>query len=180
MRGLRLLDNLNGTDLVPDFLRRQTGIRCFLVGSAPDRIGRAAETFRQLFPNSVLVGTHHGYLDERSSLTVVKAINAAAPDVILVGMGNPLQERWIMRYRARIHAPLCIGVGGLLEYWTGSLDRAPLWMRRLGIEWLHILSRQPWKAGRYLVGSPAFLVRSLLWRPLDLASRPAAGGASHD
>src|SRR4051812_45077398 len=54
MRGLRLLDNLNGTDLVPDFLRRQTGIRCFLVGSAPDRIGRAAETFRQLFPNSVL------------------------------------------------------------------------------------------------------------------------------
>jgi N-acetylglucosaminyldiphosphoundecaprenol N-acetyl-beta-D-mannosaminyltransferase len=175
-RGLRLRANLNGTDLTPALLDARPGTRVFLLGSTAERIGRAAEAFRARFPHCELAGFHHGYVQgEVESRAAVAMINAARPDVLLVGMGNPLQERWIDRWRGELDARLCIGVGGLLEYWTGALDRAPGWMRRAGVEWVHIMLRQPWKAGRYLAGNPAFLARLLLWLPADLKRSPALG-----
>ena len=175
-RGLRLRANLNGTDLVPALLDARPGTRVFLLGSTAERIGKAAEAFRARFPDCELVGVHHGYVqDAPASRAVVAGINAARPEVLLVGMGNPLQERWIDRWRGELDAPLCIAVGGLLEYWTGALDRAPSWMRRAGVEWVHIMLRQPWKAGRYLAGNPAFIARLLLWLPADLKRSPALG-----
>lgn len=161
MRGTRMRANLNGTDLIPLILENRPGTRCFLLGNTPERIGKAAETFKERFPVCELVGYHHGYLDDGLSLHAVELINAQQPDILLVGMGNPLQEEWINRYRDRICARLIVGVGGLLDYWAGSLDRANPWMRKFGIEWLHILRRQPWKAERYLVRGPLFLCRSL-------------------
>jgi N-acetylglucosaminyldiphosphoundecaprenol N-acetyl-beta-D-mannosaminyltransferase len=167
-RGHRLRANLNGTDLVPALLKGRAGTRVFLLGSTPDRAPRAAAAFRRLFPACELVGSHHGYVQEEgASRAAIAQINAARPDLLLVGMGNPLQERWIARWRDDIDAELCIGVGGLLEYWTGALQRAPAWMRRKGIEWVHILLSQPWKARRYLIGNPVFLARLLLWLPAD-------------
>jgi N-acetylglucosaminyldiphosphoundecaprenol N-acetyl-beta-D-mannosaminyltransferase len=175
-RGLKLRANLNGTDLVPALLDARPGTRVFLLGSTEARIGKAAEAFRARFPECELVGAHHGYVqDEAASRAVVATINAARPEVVLVGMGNPLQERWIERWKSGLDANLCIAVGGLLEYWTGALDRAPGWMRRSGIEWVHIMLRQPWKAWRYLAGNPAFIARLLLWLPADLKRSPALG-----
>ena len=92
---------------------------------------------------------------------VIRQINQAQPDVLLVGMGNPLQERWIHRHRHQLDVPLCIGVGGLFHYWAGDLQRAPIWLRRWGAEWLGILLQQPHKARRYLLGNPLFLYRIL-------------------
>jgi N-acetylglucosaminyldiphosphoundecaprenol N-acetyl-beta-D-mannosaminyltransferase len=174
-RGLRLRANLNGTDLVPALLDARPGTRVFLLGSTAERIGAAAVAFRARFPQAVLAGAHHGYVqDEASSRKVVAQINAARPDVLLVGMGNPLQERWIDRWRGELDGvAVCIAVGGLLEYWTGALDRAPAWMRARGVEWVHIMLRQPWKARRYLAGNPAFLARLLLWAPTDLKPQRA-------
>jgi N-acetylglucosaminyldiphosphoundecaprenol N-acetyl-beta-D-mannosaminyltransferase len=161
MRGARMRANLNGTDLIPLILDNRPGTRCFLLGNTPERIGRAANTFKGRFPACELVGAHHGYLDHGLSLRAIELINAEQPDILLVGMGNPLQEEWINRYRSLIRTRLIVGVGGLLDYWAGSLDRANPWMRKFGIEWLHILRRQPWKAERYLVRGPLFLYRSL-------------------
>lgn len=174
-RGVRLQANLNGTDLTPALLRRRPGLRVFLLGSAPDRVERVAAGFRRLFPACQLVGAHHGYLDDATSAAVIARINAAAPDLLLVGMGNPIQERWIARHRAALEPRLTLAVGGLLEYWAGGLDRAPEWMRRRGVEWLHLLRRQPWKARRYLLGNPAFIGRLLWWLPTDL--KATRGGA---
>jgi len=176
-RGVRLKANLNGTDLVPALLRVRPGTRVFLLGSTAERIGRAAETFARLFPDCVLAGAHHGYVDDAASAAVVEAVNASGAELLLVGMGNPLQERWIARWGPMLDVPVAMAVGGLLEYWTGALERAPGWMRRQGVEWLHILLRQPWKARRYLLGNPAFLARLLLWLPQDLkAARSPAHG----
>jgi N-acetylglucosaminyldiphosphoundecaprenol N-acetyl-beta-D-mannosaminyltransferase len=177
-RGRRLKANLNGTDLIPALLEARPGTRVFLLGSAADRIGMAAEAFRGRFPTAEVVGFHHGYVqDEASSRAVAAEINAARPELLLVGMGNPLQERWIDRWRAELDVPLAVGIGGFLEYFTGALDRAPAWMRRAGMEWVHLMLRQPWKAGRYLAGNPAFIARLLLWLPADLrTSRSAALG----
>ena len=76
-------------------------------------------------------------------------------------MGNPLQEQWIHDHRAALRVPVSIGVGGLFDHWGGNLRRAPLWVRRLGFEWLQILLQQPgrkWR--RYLLGNPKFLARA--------------------
>ena len=131
-RGVRMQANLNGTDLVPALLARGQGLRCFLLGHTPERHRARRRPLRRTWPSCTLVGFHHGYLDEDSAGEVIAAINAGDVDLLLVGMGNPLQERWIARHRPQLAARLCVGVGGLFSYWAGELDRAPAWMRRLG------------------------------------------------
>jgi N-acetylglucosaminyldiphosphoundecaprenol N-acetyl-beta-D-mannosaminyltransferase len=167
LRGVYMKANLNGTDLLPRYISSRPGVRYFLLGSTEATLVETAEAFRRLFPKAELVGTHHGYLNAETEQSVIAAINAKAPDILLVGMGNPLQERWIETHRKRLDVKLAAGVGGLLEYLAGTRDRAPAWMRRAGIEWLHILVFQPWKAGRYLLGMPAFLARMVVSLPED-------------
>ena len=175
-RGVRLQANLVGTDLVPAWLDSRPGLRVFLLGGSPELAERAGEGFRRRFPDAELVGVHRGHLDEAASQAVIARINAARPDLLLVGMGNPVQERWIARHRDRLDAGVCLGVGGVFAYWAGALDRAPLWLRRRGFEWLHILRRHPHKARRYLLGNMAFLAR-LVWRlPADRRAMRSAHG----
>lgn len=158
-----LRDNINGTDIVP-LLFSQTsgrGLRYFLLGNMPGRIERAVAYARGAFPGWTLAGYHHGYLTDGDHDEVVKQINASGADMLLVGMGNPKQEQWIARHLPQLRVPLCMGTGGLFDYWVGDLVRAPVWVRRIGYEWLHLLIKQPHKAGRYLVGNPKFLLRAL-------------------
>ena len=173
-RGRRMLANLNGTDLVPALLAARPGTKVFLLGNTPERIPLAAEGFARLFPDATLAGFHHGYLTPETSRQVIETINASGAELLLVAMGNPLQERWIHDHRHLLKPAVSAGIGGLLEYWAGALDRAPLWMRRAGIEWVHILRRQPNKAARYLLGNPAFIFRLLAWLPTDLAAQRSA------
>jgi N-acetylglucosaminyldiphosphoundecaprenol N-acetyl-beta-D-mannosaminyltransferase len=172
-RGVTLRANLAGTDIVPAFLSRNAGLTCFLLGGTPTCIERASATFGRLFPDCTLVGSSHGYLTQAGSRQLVTEINRNRPNVLLVGMGNPLQEAWIHQYRDMLDVGLCVGVGGLFAYWAEMLDRAPFWMRKLGIEWLHIVRRQPWKAPRYFIDAPVFLARSRLSVHDDLALGPA-------
>jgi N-acetylglucosaminyldiphosphoundecaprenol N-acetyl-beta-D-mannosaminyltransferase len=163
IHGVRLRDNVNGTDFVPRLFesRAGRGYRAFLLGGTEAMNARAAGFVREHFPGFALAGHHHGFLDDAASERVVAEIRAAAPHVLLVGMGNPIQERWIDRWREALGIPVCLAIGGLFAYWSGDLDRAPTWMRRLGVEWVHLLVRQPRKAGRYLVGNPLFVARVL-------------------
>lgn len=160
-QGTRLRDNVNGTDLVPRLFSETAGrgLRYYFLGATEASIARAAENAKTLFPGWVQAGFHHGYVKGDLSLDVVKKINDAEPHLLLVGMGNPIQERWIDTYRDQLRVPLAMGTGGLFDYWAGNLDRAPAWMRKAGVEWLHLLRRQPKKAERYLLGNPKFLYR---------------------
>jgi len=88
-------------------------------------------------------------------------INRAAPDMLLVAMGNPLQERWLHAHLPALRVPVSVGVGGLFDHWAGNLRRAPVWVRRLGIEWVQILLHQPHKWRRYVLGNPKFIVRAV-------------------
>ncbi len=171
LRGIRLQSNLNGTDLIPALLERRPGTRVFLLGGTDELIEQAACGFRRTFPQAELAGTHHGYFDHADSRGVIARINAAQPDLLLVGFGNPLQERWIAAQRHLLDVPLTAGVGGLFSYWAGTLVRAPGLYRRMGMEWLHILRKQPHKARRYLLGNPLFMMRMVSWLPADMARR---------
>lgn len=169
VRGVRLQSNLNGTDLVPALISRRPGTRVFLLGGTDELLEAAAQRFPEHFPGAELAGWHHGYFDHSDSAEVIDRVHAAEPDLLLVGFGNPLQERWIAAHRSLLKVPLTAGVGGLFSYWAGTLERAPELYRRLGMEWVHILRRQPHKARRYLLGNPLFLVRMMAWLPADTA-----------
>jgi N-acetylglucosaminyldiphosphoundecaprenol N-acetyl-beta-D-mannosaminyltransferase len=162
MQGIRVRDNLNGTDLVPRFFAATSGRgwRYYLLGNDPSSIERAAASARERFPGWVQAGFHHGYLRPEDGPAAVERINQARPDLLLVGMGNPRQERWIHDHRASLRVPLCIGVGGLFDYWAGNIRRTAPWVRRLGMEWLGLLAQQPHKLRRYGVGNPKFLLRA--------------------
>jgi N-acetylglucosaminyldiphosphoundecaprenol N-acetyl-beta-D-mannosaminyltransferase len=172
VRGFKLQANLNGTDIVPELIQANPGLRVYLLGGTEEMLGRAVRGFAKLYPKTRLVGWRNGYFDHEDCAEVVDEINAAAPQLLLVGFGNPLQERWIAANRRRLKVPLTAAVGGLFAYWAGTLDRAPRLYRNLGMEWVHILLRQPHKASRYLIGNPLFLMRMLAWLPTDLARRP--------
>ena len=162
MKGVRLRGNLNGTDLVPELLASTPGRRYFLLGADGETIRRAAAVAAMRFPNWTEVGFHHGFFDAASLCDeVIPRINAAGPDLLLVGMGNPRQECWIHEHLEQLRVPVCMGVGGLFDFWAGNVSRAPRWLRRLGHEWLWRFFQQPTdKAWRYLVGNPLFLLRA--------------------
>lgn len=166
IHGIRLRDNVNGTDLVPRFFAETAGcgFRYYLLGATPEAIERAAATARTLFPGWQLAGYHHGYLDAQREAAVIESINAAGVQLLLVGMGNPRQEQFIARNLGRLKVPLCLGVGGLFTYWSGDLRRASSWVRRLGFEWFHLLLAQPHKFSRYVFGNPLFLWRMVRYR----------------
>ena len=173
LQGVRLSANLNGTDLIPAFMQAAggDGLCYYLLGASPDVVARTAAVTTARFPGWTLVGSHHGFLDAPASERVVADIEATRPHLLLVGMGNPVQEQWIAANRDRLESNLAIGVGGLFSYLSGDYRRAPLAMRRLGLEWLAILFTQRQKWARYVVGAPSFLLSVVVER---LRGRTAA------
>jgi N-acetylglucosaminyldiphosphoundecaprenol N-acetyl-beta-D-mannosaminyltransferase len=163
LKGVRVRDNLVGSDLLPALFAAAgpTGLTCFLLGGGPGTAERAAARIEQDFARVRVVGHHHGYLDGNDATRIVEMINVRRPDLLLVAMGNPLQERWIHDHAHDLRVPLAIGVGGLFDHWAGNLERAPVWVRRWGIEWVQILLQQPHKWRRYLLGNPRFVVRAV-------------------
>ncbi len=162
LHGVRLMDNVNGTDLMPALFARgrHRGYRYFLLGNTPERIARAAQFTLRNFPGWTLAGCCQGYLQKPGEIgAAIQLIQKTNPHLLLVGMGNPIQEHWIDKHLHVLGASLCMGVGGLFDYWSGDLQRAPAWLRESGWEWLHLLIRQPRKFRRYVIGNPLFLAR---------------------
>ena len=176
-RGIELQDNLCGTDLIPDFLAATAGkgYRYFLLGATEKTIADAAAVAHRQFPGWTLAGFHHGYVHAHGGDCVIDRINAAAADLLLIGMGNPIQERWIRQHQAELRVPLAIGVGGIFDHWVGKPKRAPAWVRRAGCEWMHKLLLQPHKWRRYLLGNPTFLCRMTRSLKDDLAKMGSEG-----
>lgn len=159
-------DNLVGTDLVPELCQRagRHHVGVFLLGGHSGIPEAAANKLRQVIPELIISGTRSGYFSESEEARIAREINQSGAGILLVAMGNPIQEKWIHRNAPRLKCDLCIGVGGLFDHLSGRLRRAPLWMRRCGVEWVHILISQPHKWRRYLVGNPLFLARALVDR----------------
>jgi N-acetylglucosaminyldiphosphoundecaprenol N-acetyl-beta-D-mannosaminyltransferase len=161
LNGIGLADNLCGTDFIPRLLsiKSRHRYRYYLLGATPSSIADAARQSAASFPNWQQVGFHHGYFEPESSLRIVETINAAQPDLLLVGMGSPLQERWLVQNRAHLRVPVCVAVGGLFDFWSGRRTRAPVLLRKWSLEWLHIAITEPHKWRRYAFRAPRYLAR---------------------
>lgn len=152
-------ENLNGTDFVPRWLREsRQRLRVFMLGARPEVVAAAQARCRTLFPQHDWVGQAHGYFRSEEEPALCERVRQAAPDVLLVAMGNPLQELWIDRCAPATGATVAVGVGALFDFWAGTARRAPGWVRAMKLEWLYRLWREPrrmWR--RYLVGNLQFL-----------------------
>ena len=159
LNGVELAANLCGTDFIPRLLSIESSrrFRYYLLGATPESITEAARESAASFPHWQQAGFHHGYFAPVESARIVESINAARPHLLLVGMGSPLQEQWLVENRDRLHVPVCVGVGGLFDFWSGRRTRAPLLMRRYSLEWLHIALTEPHKWQRYAFGAPRYL-----------------------
>lgn len=154
--------NLNGTDFTPQYLHSVRGkARVFLFGGKPGIAQRAAETLRNDFDVDV-VGTCDGYAQGRDPEQVITAINTAQANIVLVAMGNPMQEQWIIDNRHHTTATVFIGVGALLDFLAGDKPRAPRLVQRLRLEWLYRLCLEPARLiRRYTIDIAVFLVLCL-------------------
>ena len=154
-------DNVNGTDLFPLICRRP--YRIYLLGAAPGVAPRAMERAAVEFPAAQFVGASHGYFSaEHPVEEAIAKINESDPDLLLVALGVPAQEKWIAAHRRELKCGVAIAVGGLLDFISGRIPRAPRWMRDHGLEWLYRLYQEPCRLfRRYVLGNPLFLLRVL-------------------
>lgn len=138
------------------------GQSVYFLGGEPGVTAEAGARLSRWYPGLRVVGSHHGFFDAGSAHDdrVVEHINELKPDIVLVGMGSPKQEQWVVRNADRLDCGVVWTVGALFDYVSGKVPRAPALLADNGLEWIFRLAVEPqrmWR--RYLLGNPAFLSR---------------------
>ena len=161
--GVPLPERVPGIALAEELLRGECDRTCrvFLLGGREGVALRAKTHLLQRFPGLDIVGTQHGYFSDEEE--IIYQIRAARPDVILVGMGVPRQELFMMRVRDRLNVPLMIGIGGALDIFAGDRVRAPRSWQKLDLEWLYRILQEP-RRMRAAILIPRFMSHVLLVR----------------
>ncbi|MCC6190726.1 MAG: WecB/TagA/CpsF family glycosyltransferase [Anaerolineales bacterium] len=156
--GRRLPERVAGSDLIYRLaeLADRHGWRLYFLGAAEGVAPAAAAALQARWPGLVIAGAFAGSPGPAGEDALVERVRAARPDVLLVAYGAPAQDKWIARHKDRLGVPVSLGVGGAFDFVVGVAQRAPRWVQRLGLEWLHRLWRQPWRAGRILTAVVAF------------------------
>ncbi|MGP1718127.1 MAG: WecB/TagA/CpsF family glycosyltransferase [Methylophilus sp.] len=156
VHGQRFKDNLNGTDFTPFYFEGNLQHKIYLIGSTTPDLEKAAFYFTHTLGQKI-VGASDGFEDIKNPQLIDK-INASGADVVLVGMGNPLQETWILDHYQALNAKLFMGVGALFVFLAGNKPRAPEWVRQYRLEWLFRMLLEPKRlVKRYTVDIVYFL-----------------------
>ncbi|WP_211461627.1 WecB/TagA/CpsF family glycosyltransferase [Collimonas silvisoli] len=153
-------ENLNGTDFMPQlFSAARRPMRVFMLGGKPEVLKKSADHVSTAL-NQTVVGCcdgYHGMTANRA--TLVESINRSQAQVVLVALGNPIQEEWILAHRQSLNANVVIGVGALFDFWSGDKPRAPLLVQRIRLEWLYRLCLEPRRLlRRYTIDIMTFLI----------------------
>lgn len=169
--GYRLPQRITYADWIWQLAEFAAGrdLTLFFLGSRPGVAEEAAACLQGRFPALRVVGVHHGYFDKSpgspDNESVVRAINTLRPNILVVGFGMPLQERWLLENWERVEVNVALTGGAVFDYASGQLHRAPRCLTDSGFEWLGRLLIEPrrlWR--RYLIGNPLFLWRVLRQR----------------
>jgi N-acetylglucosaminyldiphosphoundecaprenol N-acetyl-beta-D-mannosaminyltransferase len=140
-----LKERITGTDFMQAICRQAPeGTKIFLLGAAPGIAEKTAEILKKRFPQIKITGTLSGSPRPEEEISIREAINKSGAGLIFVAFGAPKQELWIARNLPHLHyVKVAIGVGGAFDFISGTVKRAPRWMRKLGLEWLYRLIKQP-------------------------------------
>ena len=164
LRNMTISDNVNGTDMFPLLCAAaaEQGVAIYLLGAKPGVAEAVANNMLKQFPMLKIAGTRDGFIKPDEEAGVIAAINASGAGILLVAMGAPRQELWALKHRNALKVPVTMGVGGLFDFYSGNISRAPIWLRKAGFEWIWRFLQEPrrmWR--RYFVGNPLFLFRTL-------------------
>lgn len=162
LQGVRLAERVTGSDGIYAICERaaREGWRVYFLGAAPGVARRTAAILCDLYPGLSVAGNFAGSPDDADWPEIAVRLAAARPDVLFVAYGHPRQDLWIDRHRSELPVAVAMGVGGSFDFVAGVTRRAPVWMRRLGLEWLHRLIRQPWR-WRRMAKLPVFAAGAL-------------------
>lgn len=176
------LDRVAGVDLMQKLCEQahHTGWRIFFLGGAPGVAEEAGAKLSEQYDGLEIVGVRHGYFSAEEEEALITEINASGADILFVGMGAPRQEFWLDKYREVLQVPVAIGVGGSFDVAAGRVKRAPVFMQKLGLEWLWRLLKEPWRIKR-MMALPRFtrLVSKEYKRRARLAQQHQNNGANN-
>jgi len=163
-----LKENINGTDMLPYICESavENKYSIYLLGGKPGIAATMKQRLEDKYPKLKIVGENHGYFDKtETNSNIIDNINRVKPNIVLVAFGVPIQEKWFVQNIEKLNCNIIMGVGGLFDFYSGNIKRAPVWMREMGLEWIFRLMQEPgrmWR--RYIIGNPLFIYRVLKWK----------------
>jgi N-acetylglucosaminyldiphosphoundecaprenol N-acetyl-beta-D-mannosaminyltransferase len=159
--GCKLSERVPGIDILTGAASQSERYKwnVFFLGAKPGVAEKAAENIKKDYPDFRIVGTHHGFFDNDEE--IIEKIKSADTNILFVALGSPYQEKWFEKNRKRFGNIIALGVGGSFDVISGTVKRAPVFMRKLGLEWFYRLVTQPSRLVRMLA-LPRFAIRVLL------------------
>jgi N-acetylglucosaminyldiphosphoundecaprenol N-acetyl-beta-D-mannosaminyltransferase len=153
-------ENMNGTDFIPKFLDYAISqfSSIYLLGSSDGVARKAAKVLNAKANYDFVVGYHDGFFDKQEEKKVISSIEKSGAKILLVGMGVPIQEKWISEHISQLsQVKLAIAGGAIIDFISGEIKRAPFWMRCAGCEWVYRLINEPRRLfKRYVYGNFSF------------------------
>ncbi len=169
LRGIRVPERVAGIDLMQELLQlcNDDGYRPYLFGARPEVLDAAVARIRSRYPKLEFAGYRNGYFMPEEESEIADEIRRSGADCLIVGISSPIKERFNRRYARSLDVPFVMGVGGAIDVMAGHVKRAPIWVQRVGMEWLYRVFQEPrrmWK--RYLVSNTRYagLMLAELWR----------------
>ena len=159
---VKIPERVAGYDLCQTVFSKmsQKGKTVYFFGGAPGVAAKAAEKMKAAYPGLKIVGTRNGYFTSAEEKDIIREIKSLSPDLLLVGLGAPKQEKWIYENLRFTGAKVAIGVGGSFDVMAGNIKRAPKIFQKLGLEWFYRLLCQPTRIKR-MMRLPVFAVKVL-------------------
>lgn len=162
-------ERISTTDLFPKMLELcdvyNRKVKIFLLGGKNGTPEQVIKNMKKIHKAVDFVGSHHGYFDKKSSNEIIEYINECNPEIVFVGFGCPIQEKWVNENIDKINANVFITCGGLFDYYAENVKRAPIWMQKSGLEWLFRLIQEPKRLyKRYILGNLKYIVYILYFK----------------
>lgn len=159
--GINVPERVAGIDLFEGLVQLAAlkGYRLYFLGATDEIVGKTVATLQDRYPDLDVAGFRSGYFDEREEAAIAQEIRRSNADMLFVGMSSPKKEFFLKRNLAAMNVPFAMGVGGSFDIIAGKTRRAPIWMQRVGLEWVYRLLNEPrrmWK--RYLSSNLKFLL----------------------
>lgn len=156
--GTPIKEKISGSDLFPKLcqMAAEKGYMMFFLGAAEGVAAKAAENLMKKYPGLNVVGTYsppYGFEKDAAEMQkITEMIREKRPHILVVGLGCPKQEKFILNNREQLGVPISLGLGASLDFEAGNIKRAPRWMANNGLEWLYRITQDPKRlAKRYLV-----------------------------
>lgn len=166
-----LKEKVSGSDIFPNIckLASEKGYKIFLLGAAEGVALKASENLKVKYSNLNIVGCYspnYGFEKDKEEIKkIINLINISKPDILIVGLGAPKQEKFIFNYKDKLNVPISLGLGASIDFEAGNIKRAPKWMQKIGTEWLYRLIKEPKRMyKRYLIDDMKIIKLYLKYR----------------